>query len=190
MEQLPISRLPMMEEQEAIGDTAELFDQIRRGFDIPFVPNLDKTLATSTPVLRGTWEAIRGIFLETSLPMPLKTMILFSVATVNQCRYCGAIHKVTCRSLGIDEDTLAALDGDLAGLTPRRVQAIVQFAQKCAGDRLNLNEADYEAVREQGVSDEEIIEIIALAALGNLLDTFADSLKIELDSPIAEALAG
>ncbi len=190
MQQLPISQLPMMDESEATGEIAEVFGDIKRGFEIPFVPNLDKSLATSAPALKGTWEVIRNVFLETTLPMPLKTMILFSVASLNKCQYCNSIHKVTCRTIGIDEETLAALDSDLEALAPRRVQEIVKFAQKCAGDRLNLVEADYDAVRQQGVNDEEIIEIIALAALGNYLDTLADSLKIELDTMIAEALQG
>ena len=117
-------------------------------------------------------------------------MILYTVAAANKCNYCGSIHKVTCRTVGIDEDTLAALDSDLAGLSPRRVQAIVAFAKKCATDRQSLVDADYDSIREQGVSDEEMVEIISLAALGNYLDTLADSLKVEVDEAIAQALQG
>jgi alkylhydroperoxidase/carboxymuconolactone decarboxylase family protein YurZ len=36
-------------------------------------------------------------------------------------------------------------------------------------------------VRAEGVSDEEIVEIIALAALGNYLDTLADALRVDVD---------
>jgi uncharacterized peroxidase-related enzyme len=190
MEQLPISQLPMMAEQEATGEVAEVFDDLKREFQIPFVPNLEKTLAVSPPALKGTWEALKNVLLQTSLPMPLKAMILFSVASMNKCQYCNSIHKVTCRTIGIDEETLAALDSDLEALAPRRVQEIVKFAQKCAGNPLDLGAADYDAVRQQGVGDEEIVEIITLAALGNFLDTLADSLKLEVDSVIADALRG
>ena len=68
--------------------------------------------------------------------------------------------------------------------------AIVKFAQKVALDPQGLSEPDYEAVREQGVSDGEIMEIISLAALGNYLDTLADAVKSDVDSVIKEALAG
>jgi len=133
---------------------------------------------------------LRNVFLQTSLPTSLAAMILYTVAAANKCNYCGSIHKVTCRTVGIDEDTLAALDSDLAGLSPRRVQAIVAFAKKCATDRQSLVDADYDSIREQGVSDEEMVEIISLAALGNYLDTLADSLKVEVDEAIAQALQG
>ncbi len=47
-----------------------------------------------------------------------------------------------------------------------------------------------DAIRAQGVSDEEIIEVISLAALGNYLDTLADALKVPVDSVFRDALGG
>ena len=40
------------------------------------------------------------------------------------------------------------------------------------------------------MSDEEIIEVIGLAALGSYLDTLADALKVPVDSVIRDALGG
>ncbi len=45
-------------------------------------------------------------------------------------------------------------------------------------------------MRALGVSDEEIVEIISLAALANYLNTIADSMQIDLDEAISAALAG
>jgi len=185
-----VSTLPIIDEDKASGEVAEIYEEIQREMGIPFVPNIDKALAISPNALAGKWQALRNVFLQTSLPTSLAAMILYTVASANRCNYCGSIHKVTCRTVGIDEDTLAALDGDLAALSPQRVQAIVSFAKKCATDRHNLDEADFASVREEGVSDEEIVEIVSLAALGNYLDTIADSLKLEVDEPIAQALRG
>ena len=190
MGEAPLSRLPMMEENEATGEVAEIFDEIKRDLQIPFVPNIERAMAASPAALKGTWALLRHVFMETSLPMPLAAMILYSIAVANKCEYCSSMHKVTCRSIGIDEDILAALDSDLEALSPKRVQEIVTFAVKCATDRLNLTDEDYERVRAQGVSDQELTEIIALAALGNYGDTLADSLKIEVDPMIKQALQG
>jgi alkylhydroperoxidase family enzyme len=49
-------------------------------------------------------------------------------------------------------------------------------------------EEDYEAVREQGVTDEEIVELIVIAAVANFSDTMADALKLEVDESVAQAL--
>ena len=190
MNQLPISQIPLVEEEGASGDVAQIYNDIRRVLEIPFVPNIHKSVGTSAPVLQGTWDMFRNVFLNTSLPMPVASMILYSIAAAKKCQYCSAVHQVTCKSLGVEEDTLAALDGNLQALAPQRVQAIVTFAQKCALDPQSLEEADYDDVRNQGISDQEMVEIIALAALGNYLDTLADAMKIEIDSVFTEVLKG
>ena len=166
-----------IEEGAATGEVAEIYENIKRGLQVPFVPNIDKVLAVAPSALKGTWGVFENVLLGSSLPIPLRAMILYSISNANRCQYCGSIHKVTCRSIGVDEHTLAALDSDLAALAPVRVQAIVKFGVKCAMDPHNLSEADYEEVRAQGISDAEMVEIIALAALGNYLDTIADALR-------------
>lgn len=190
MDQLPVSKLPITDEQEATGEVAQTFDDIKRVMEIPFIPNIYKAVATSPNAMTGTWDVFRNVFLQTNLPMSLAGMIMFSIASAKNCQYCSSIHQVTCKTLGVDEETLAALDGQLETLAPRRVQAIVKFAQKCALDPQSLSDADYDEVRDQGISEDELVEIISLAALANYLDTLADGMKIEVDSAIREALQG
>lgn len=187
MTMLPESKLPMTAEGEGDGAVVRTFDDIRRTMEIPFVPNLYKGAAGATNVLSGTWAAMNNVFLQTSLPMSLASMILYSIAAAKRCRYCSAVHQVTCKTLGVDEDTLQALGSDLAGVSPQRVQEIVQFAVKCALEPQSLGPADYDGVRAQGVSDQEMLEIIGLAALGNYLDTLADAMKVEVDDVFKEA---
>lgn len=177
-----------IQETESNSEVSEIFAEIQRELGIPFVPNIGKTLAISPTAVKGYWEVFKYVFLKSSLPNSLAAMVLYSIASANNCNYCGSIHKVTCRTVGIDEHTLAALDSNLAALSPRRVQAIVAFARKCAMEPQSLVADDYQEVREQGVSEEEIVEIISLAALGNFLDTIADSLKLEVDEAISAAL--
>ena len=183
-----ISQLPLIEEADADPEVAASFDDIKRVMEIPFIPNIHKTTANSPVVLAGTWAALRNIFLQTSLPLSLASMILFSIAAAKKCQYCSAVHQVTCKTLGVEEDTLAALDSNLEALAPHRVQTIVKFAQKCALDPQSLEADDYEAIRALGVGDQELMEIIALSALGNFLDTLADGMKIQVDSVFTEAL--
>ena len=184
-----MSRMPLVQDADAPTDVAEMYEEIKREMGIPFVPNMDRALALAPNALKGTWEALRNVFLQTNLPMTLATMILLSVSAANKCKYCAPIFKATCMTVGVDEDSLAALDKDLEGLAPERVHAIVKFARKCALDRGNLSDVDFDEVRALGVSDEEIVEIISLAALANYLNTVADSMQIDLDEAISAALA-
>ena len=180
--------LPQIEEADASAEVVEMYKEIKRGTGAPFVTNLDKTLAISPNMLRGKSELMRHAFLGSNLPQTLLAMIFFTISSANQCDYCGPAAQVACRTVGVDEETMSALGGDLESLSPRRVQEIVKFAMKCALNRSNLSQEDFDHVREQGVSDEEIMEIISAAALTNFLNTLADSVKVDVDETIAEAL--
>jgi len=188
MANLPVSDLPVMDEMSATGEVKEIFDDVRRTLEIPFVPNIHRAAASAPNVLAATWAVLGKAFLSTSLPMPLASMILYSISKANNCQYCSAVHQVTCKNLGVEEDTLAIIDSNLDGLSPRRVQAIIKFALKCAFDPQSLDAAAYEGVRSEGITEQEIVEIIGLAALGNYLDTIADSMKIEVDDVFTEIL--
>lgn len=189
MEYLSVSRLPIVDEQNADPEVEPIFAQIRHELEIPFVPNFFKmTAANSVPVLAGTWELFRNVYLHSSLPMSLKALTLFAVSSANRCKYCSAVHQATCKVVGIDEDTLTAVTGELEQLSPRRIKVIVQFALKCASDSGNLVEADYNRVREEGITNEELVEIIALAGLANYLDTLADAMKVDIDSAFVQML--
>lgn len=190
MERIAISNMPLMDESEATGQVAQVFDDIKRELEMPFVTNILKAPGVSPNVLSGLWDAFRQISVQTSLPASLAGMINYSVSAANKCHYCNSLHTVVCKTIGIDDETLQALSSDLEALAPQRVQEIIRFAVKCGTDPQSLTESDYDRVRDQGVSDEEMMEIIALSAWATMADRIADSLKIKLDQPFAQALEG
>jgi uncharacterized peroxidase-related enzyme len=188
MSVIEVSNIEMVDETTTDSEVSETYEQIRKGMQLPFVPNLFKSTAGSPAVLSGSWGVFNNVFVQSSLPIALKAMILYSIASANNCEYCSVVHQATCKSLGVDESTLKMLTDNLKDLEPRRVQAIVDFALKVADLSHSLQEEDYENVRDQGVTEEELVEIIGLAALGNYLDSLADAFKIDVDGPIKDAL--
>ena len=182
------NRLPIIEEGDVQGEMRQLYEDIKRGMNMPAVPNILKVMANSHAAMASYWNSISAFYQHTVLPESLTAMLFYTVAKANSCQYCSAGHELTCRTLGIDEKTLDALVRDLGNVSPERIRAIVEFAVKAARDPKGLSVEDYDMVRDQGVSDEEIVEIIYVAAMGNLGDTIADALKIEVDSAVTEAL--
>jgi uncharacterized peroxidase-related enzyme len=188
MHYLQISGLPIIEEADAAGEVAELYDETKRVLEMPFVPNIAKALAIAPNVLAMTIGCYRSFFQNISLPQSLVAMISYCIPEAKNCTYCTANGELHCRTLGIDERTLHMLANDLGNVSPLRVRAIIEFALKCAVEPQQLAAEDYDQVREHGVTDEEILEIILIAAVANFSDTISDSLKIEVYEPIAEAL--
>ena len=190
MRDLPASGIAPVAEAEAAGDIADEYADIRRVLELPFVPNFFKATAQAPQVLAGSWALERNLFLETSLPMPLAAMILLAISAARNSEYCTSVHRLTCQSLGIDEPTLLALQGDPSALPPGQERAAVRFALKAALEPRSLGRADYGAVRDEGFGDRELVELAGLAALGNYLDTLADTLQVPLDDIVRQALAG
>ena len=188
MNDMATSALPMIEEQEATHNVAKIYADLKREMQLPAVPNMMKALAVSPAALAIHWDVHRSFFEHTTLPQSLTAMILFTIAETANCEYCSAGNELMCRTLGVDEETLKALVEDLGNVSPQRVQAIMEFALKTSHDPQGLVAEDYERVREQGVTDEELVEIILIASIGNYNDTLADALKIEVDSMVAESL--
>ena len=63
------------------------------------------------------------------------------------------------------------------------------FYLKAAKSPKDLSGGDFEKLRDLGINDTEIVEIVALAALGGYLDAIADALRIDVDDVIAQGLA-
>lgn len=142
------SDLPLISEENAPGQVAQIYAEVKRDLHFPVVPNVMKALAVSPAVLATHWNFRQSLHQHTTLPESLTSMILYAIAEAANCTYCSAAHELTCRTLGIDEETLRAM----------------------------------------GVTNAEIVEIIHLAAVGNYFDTLADALKIQVGSPVTEAL--
>jgi uncharacterized peroxidase-related enzyme len=183
-----MSGLPIIEEEEATGETARIYAEVKRDLQVPVVPNYVKAVAVSPAALAIIWDFQRSFYQHTTLPESLTAMIHFTIAESNNCQYCSAGNEFTCRTLGVDEETLRALIEDLSDVSPQRLQAIIEFALKVSHDPQGLVAEDYERVREQGVTDEELVEIILIAAIGKYNDTLADALKVEVEPMVAEAL--
>jgi uncharacterized peroxidase-related enzyme len=180
--------LPLIEEEEATPDVARIYMEIKQGLQTPAVPNFMKALAVSPAALSIYWAWERALLDRSTLPQSLTAMILYAIARQNECEYCSAAHELTCRTLGIDEDTLRLLIEDLPQLSPERIRKTIEFALRVARSAKSLVREDYDALRAEGVSDEEIVEIIYLSAMGSSGDVLADALKVSVDDSVAAAL--
>jgi alkylhydroperoxidase family enzyme len=179
MSYIPISKLSLVDEQEAAGEIAELFDDIRQTLGIPSPGVVYRIAGLSSAVLTSSWGLYRSFTQRTSLPLPLLFMIHYSISSARKCKYCSAGFKVVCRSVGVDEEMLDALVNDMNTIAPRRTQEIIKFAVKCALDPQSLTEEDYDRVREQGLSEEELVEVIGWVGIAMYHDTISDALKLE-----------
>ena len=180
--------IPMIEEHEATGEVAEIFDEVKRQFQLPFVPNSAKTFAVSSNALHINWEMVKALYSHLTLPFSLVAMINYIVSEHHNCEYCSANNELLCRNLGIDEATLAQVAQDLGNVNPQRVRVIIEFAVKMSLDPIGISHEDYEKMWDMGVTDDEILEIVLVTA--NIVSAIliADTLKVPVESAVYAGL--
>lgn len=180
--------LRMVEEDEASDEVIALFDSYKRAFQAHRIPNYIKANAISPASLQLYLSMLNSFYENVTLPQSLISMICFTVATEANCVYCSAIHEVTCRTLGVNEQTLKALAENLEDVSPERIRVIIEFALKTSSDAQNLVPEDYERLRRFGISNDEIVQIVMVASMAAFSDILANSIKIEVDSHFTKAL--
>lgn len=186
-----MSKLPLVREQDADSEVVETYKDVKRGLQIPFVPNFFKAQASSAEVLSTGWQAVRNILVDGKyVPRTVKEMIFVAISQVRECHHCETTHLALCKLLDLDEEMTNALSNDLDALVPRKTRDIVRFAIKVAVDPKRLEDSDYATVRRHGVSDAELTEIVSMAALTVYANTIAEALKIEVDREFQDILQG
>jgi uncharacterized peroxidase-related enzyme len=108
-----------------------------------------------------------------------REMIVVATSAVNHCHYCviahGAILRIRAKHpLIADQVAINYLNADL---TPRQ-RAMLDFAVKVAGPSHEVNDADIAALRAQGLTEDEIWDVGAIAALFALSNRMANLLAL------------
>lgn len=140
----------------------------------------DRAAANSTAALKSMWGSF-GALGGGVLPARLGEQIAMAVADRNRCEYCLAAHTVLGRKAGTGAEEMAAAQrGESADL---RTAAALRFALQLVDARGNVGEAEVQAVRAAGFSDEEIVEILAHVAL-NLFTNYVNvAFAVPVDFP-------
>jgi uncharacterized peroxidase-related enzyme len=105
-------------------------------------------------------------------------------SVVNRCVYCAAVHASRYNQLTKDETAMQRIfaAGEAADLEVRQA-VIFRFASRLSKTPSAATEADMQALRDAGLSDEEIFDLILSAALFG----WANRLMHTLGDPVARS---
>jgi uncharacterized peroxidase-related enzyme len=160
----PISRFP-------VPDLAALPDDIRTRIlavqeKSGFVPNVFLTLAHRPDEFRAFFAYHDALMeKEGGLTKAEREMIVVATSGANGCQYCvvahGAILRIRAKNPRVADQV--AINYRKAEIAPRQA-AMLDFAMKVATASHTVGEADFEALRAHGFSDEDAWDIGAIAA--------------------------
>lgn len=173
-------------EESAVGALAEFYQQQKRAWG--FLPNFAKAFSTRPEVARA-WSLLNKSVRE---GMDRRR---FEIATIGAARalrstYCTAAHSKFLRDECGDEPTLIAIAEDPSGEgLDEQDRAIYKFAAQVARDASSIQQEDVDALRELGLSDADVADIVFAAAARSFFTRVLDGLGARLDMQTAETFA-
>jgi uncharacterized peroxidase-related enzyme len=162
----------------ATGDTAVLYEQERER--VGYVPNLARVFA-SRPETYRAWRALNAAIQST---MDLRRYELATLAAARRLRssYCALAHGKILAEQFYDADTVIGLPDGL----DETDSAIMELADKVAGDATAVRREDVDRLRGLGLSDPEIVDVVLAAAVRCFFSKTLDALGAEPDARFAQ----
>lgn len=178
-----MTRLHPVDIEATTGRTRELLIAVQE--ELGMVPNLIRTMACSPAVLDGYLGLSRALAAGQLLGT-LREQVALTVAELNGCAYCLAVHSALGRLAGLSEEAIR--DGRRGVSPDRAVEAALRFARRVITQRGQVDDLDIARLRHAGYSDGEIAEIVGHVALSVFTNYFNQVAGTRLDFPRAPEL--
>lgn len=171
----PISRFPVPALEGLPEDMRARILEVQE--KTGFVPNVFLALAHRPAEWRAFMAFHDALLIKDTgtLTKGDREMIIVTTSAENQCLYCVVAHGAILRiyekkPLVADQ---VAVNHRKADITPRQ-RAMLDFAMKVCTHSHEVDEADFEALRAHGFSDDDIWDIGAITAFFGLSNRLAN----------------
>jgi len=178
-----MATVPLIEKDQLTDPTAKrVYEEILDELGFGIVPNVFKSMASRPAFLEANWNHFRSTILQGDIPRTLKEMIGVAISQANNSQYALNVHLHGLSALGMSEEILNTLVSDFdACPLPERDKTMIRFGLKLATEPLKVTEADYDQLRESGLDDDEVFEVIATAHLFTGINQYTDAINLEID---------
>lgn len=144
------------------------------------VPNFLGVLAHSTDALRA-FLGLHGIADNGQLDPKTRERIALAMAQGNGCEYCLSAHTAIGKKTGLSGPEIDA--NRAGGSEDAKAAAAVAFASALNTHMGDITQVEFNAVRDAGYSDAEIVEIIVHVGMNILTNILGKTVQIDIDFP-------
>ncbi|GJL70264.1 MAG: alkyl hydroperoxide reductase AhpD [Nitrospirales bacterium] len=176
-------RLQALNPENATGQAQRLLKGVES--KLGFAPNIMRTMANSPSVLQGYLD-FSGALSKGSLSPKLREQIALAVSEANDCQYCLAAHSAIGRSVGLSEE---ALGDSRRGESPDPKEAtLLAFTRNVVTNRGWVSDGEVAKLRKAGLSEGDIVELVANISLTLFTNYFNHIAATEIDFPSVSEL--
>jgi uncharacterized peroxidase-related enzyme len=173
-------------EQDATGALAEYYQKQRAAWG--FLPNYAGAFSTR-PDVAHAWNALNAAVRD---GMDRRRFELATIAAARALRstYCTAAHSKFMRDVCGDEKILTTIAEDPSGTRLSEEDgAVYRFAAKVATSADTVDQDDIDELRQVGLSDADIADVVFAAAARAFFTRVLDGLGAQLDSQTATSFS-
>jgi uncharacterized peroxidase-related enzyme len=170
-----VSKLGVPEPSTLDGDLQEVWTKCVD--KLGYVPNVLSAYSLRPQRLRNFMTIYNEIMLSPSgLSKLEREMVAVVVSSANRCYYCLVAHGAAVRQLSGDPELgeMLALNFRVATLDPRQ-RTMMDFVWKLTLTPHLIEDADRDALSQQGLSQEDIFDLAETTALFNLSNRMASA---------------
>jgi uncharacterized peroxidase-related enzyme len=179
-----MSRLSTIDAHTATGDARRMLDAVKAQLGV--VPNFIRVLANSPKALEG-FLGLYGAAAGFSLGKATQERIALAVAEGNACEYCVSAHTAIGRRAGLSNEEMLLNRQGTSG--DAKAAAAVAFARALNDNLGEVTTGELEAARAAGLSDAEIVEIMAVVVLNIYTNIIGKATRVAIDFPKVQLLA-
>lgn len=99
----------LITEEEATGRVKDIYDDIKKTYGMPFVPNAYKAMALYPELLEAQWRKIKALRAGRELSAREKELVALAVSATNGCGYCIDAHTAILKRIGVSDRAIVEL---------------------------------------------------------------------------------
>ncbi|RLE36543.1 peroxidase [Candidatus Acetothermia bacterium] len=168
----------IIDESEAEGRLKEVYGRLKAGRGK--VSNIMAVHSLHPEAMDAHLDLYMAImFGESGLTRPEREMIAVVVSAVNRCSYCINHHAAALDHYWKDGERLSRFTSDFRSVElPPRIRAVLEYAEKLTRAPDEVSEEDIAPLREEGLSDSEILSVNLIASYFNFVNRIAIGLGV------------
>ena len=167
---------------EATGEVRAMYE--RSQAQPGYVPNYAKAFS-HRPEVWAAWTALLAA-IRGHLDPRRYELVTVAAARALGCSYCALAHARILREKFYAAPELTAIVDGRAGTLSPADAALVAFAERVARDASGITAADVQTLRDHGLSDAEIFDVVAAVAARCFFSTVLDAVGAEPDADLAK----
>ena len=158
--------------------TLNILNGMKQNFGM--IPNIFKIVGNSPNTLEG-FCAFKNALDHGVLSDKEREQISLALAGYDKSQYCASAHCALGQKAGISQEEMKQ---NLMGQSSvPKISALMQFCLAILKNKGNVSDAELNAVRSAGYSDEAIIEVVGLIAINVFTNYFNNLASTDVDFP-------